>query len=89
VPSGGRQAPDPDLGQRAAVGRQAGVAAGRPDQGLQRLHGGLDAEVVVGGPGPTGGPEHVADGVDQGHVGLGVAPVDGQDGHCCRVRKLS
>jgi hypothetical protein len=83
------QAPDPDLGQRAAGGRDAGVLAGGHDQRLQRLHGGLDAEVVVGAPGPAGGPEHAAGGVDQGHLGLGVAPVDREHGGACRVRKLS
>ena len=41
------QAPDPDLGQRAAGGREAGVLAGGRDQLLERLHGGRDPEVVV------------------------------------------
>ena len=83
------QAPDPDLGQRAPAGRDAGVLAGRRDQRLQSLHGRRDTQVVVGGPGPAGRPEHPAGGVDQGHLGLGVAPVDGEHRRRGRVSKLS
>jgi hypothetical protein len=83
------QAPHPDLGQGPFAGLQAGAVAGGRDQLLQGVHGRRHAEVVVGGPGAAGGPEQVAGRVDQGHVGLGVAAVHGQDRRGCRVRKLS